>query len=258
MTAVAYLISDKWNALTIDSVVKLEEASGPSFRYVNKIRTDFSSRYSITLLGNEVVLTSASLLQSWYEEKKKTLDYETFEFIDELTRSSNYLKDAYDNKGTSVPKQDATLYFFSSSKCFLWNLKQNEKGYFYSKQERPVHLLKNKGAINYGGSGPLYFDLPQNFSNLNSMEIHEFLKKKIADTHEEFRKRKEEGANGFLDYEFNGLFSGIAYSIDSNQFDVFPPFEYLSDQIHGLIDGVKNNDVVLSTDIARKWSPAKA
>jgi hypothetical protein len=255
MTAVAYLISDKYKALTVDAVVKIEDEKETYFRYQSKIELLEQSDFAVTVIGNEIVLTAIALLNSWYIQKEKSLSYTEFKFIDELTIVCNYLAEAYKNSGVEISKQGATLYFISPTKAFTWSLHRKSNGSFYSKQLRPINLLNGIGAVVYGGIGPLCFDLPSIDVLTDPQSIHDLLKKKIEGTHEEFRLKKKSGDKGFLDYEFEGFFSTVIFDSQTSKRKSFGPFENMSDQIYGLIQGAKNNQFVLSkTD--SKWSPS--
>jgi hypothetical protein len=255
VTAVAYLISDKYKALTVDSVVKIDSAKETIFRFQNKIDLLENSNFAVTVVGNEVVLTAISILNSWYRWKGKAPKFTNFDFINDLTIASNYLKDAYNNSEVDIPNQGATLFFVSASDAFTWSIQQNTTGYFYSKQDRPVNLLNGRGAVVYGGIGPLYFNLPEKDTLLDSKSVHEFLRSKIEETHEDFRSRKMNGEKGFLDYEFEGFFSTVVFDSQTSNPKFIPPFEYLSDQVFGLLQGKKNNQIVLNKADESKWNP---
>ena len=246
MSVVAALKSDTHHAFVTDCIIK----TGPSpdngdCRIMAKHEDDGANFF--TIVGDGLILDAVNYLQNWAEFKKHTIDFKSVDFIDALTQCANHLMRSHANIGTPLEKSSTKLYVMDATDFIRWDIQFSQKsGAFSFRSDIPVVLTPGRIEMNYGGT--LTWENPPS-SQRTAAEIFDHLKSRILETHETMR-----GQQGFLDYEFQGFFSGVAISQQApDMIATLSPFSNLEDLISASHGGAKNLQEL--RDTKPKWDP---
>lgn len=237
------LVSDAMVTMSDNSILQRE------YRLKDKISRLSGSNCYCTILGDENVLYGIQILDDWYFQNSKMIDFTDPKIMTEALIAAEKFITVFSKQGhEQATTNGATVYFVSQEKLFEYDIIRKNNTYSINDFR---HFDDNEVKINYAGRieklNHFQYSLDQYFNK--SCEI-------IENFHNDRKRQSQiDKQRRPLNYDFDNRFCGVIYPCsEEDKVKILLPYKNLSDIIASTASD-PNLTWDLIEDDAFTWTP---